>query len=227
MPGLAGTFTLFWKASSTGMKQAQEMAVLLRQATGEDVPGIVDVHLSSFQHFFLTFLGRRFLELMYREILKEPGNVSLVAVSPGNMVIGFVVGVCNQVGLYRRLAVQRWFGFAAAASRAAIHHPSIIPRLFRALRYPAIASRAMCPALLMSLAVSPHGKGKGVGRSLVENFLMAMAQKGVPEICLDTDRDNNQATNEFYRKLGFAISREFQTPEGRRMYEYSIPTKRT
>lgn len=39
---------------------------------------------------------------------------------------------------------------------------------------------------------------------------------------LTTDRDNNEATNSFYQKLGFVCERTFMTPEGRAMNEYVI-----
>ena len=198
----------------------------IRQASADDLAGIVDVHLRSFQGFFLTFLGGRFLRLLYREILREPGNVSLVALSTNNEIIGFVVGVCNQVGLYRRLVRQRWYAFAMAAFHTALQHPSIVPRLFRAFKYPSMASHLSSPGLLMSVAVAPDAKGTGVGRALVERFLSDMADNGISRICLTTDRDNNVDVNEFYRRCGFSKVSEFRTSEGRWMNEYAIQTKR-
>jgi len=180
--------------------------------------------MASFQNFFLSFLGRQFLMLMYREILREPGNVSLVAVSSDDDVIGFVVGVKDQVGFYQRLVKGKSLAFASASLRAVMRRPSIVPRLFRALRAAGKAMEATSPASLMSIAMSPAAKGKGTGKSLVKCFLDQMAQNGVEMICLTTDRDNNENTNMFYLKFGFARTREFQTPEGRWMYEYSIRT---
>jgi ribosomal protein S18 acetylase RimI-like enzyme len=195
---------------------------LIRQALDSDIPGIVQVHLSSFQNFFLTFLGGRFLGLLYHEILKEPGHVCLVAVSTDDKIVGFAFGIKNQVGLYKRLAKKRWFAFALASSGAAFRRPSIIPRLLRALRYDGKVREASSPASLMSIAVAPEEKGKGIGKSLVKRFLNEMALKGVETVCLTTDRDNNEDTNIFYQKIGFLKAREFKTPEGRWMYEYTI-----
>jgi ribosomal protein S18 acetylase RimI-like enzyme len=195
---------------------------LIRQALDSDIPGIVQVHLSSFQNFFLTFLGGRFLGLLYSEILKEPDHVCLVAVSPDDKIVGFAFGIKNQVGLYKRLAKRKWFAFALASSGAAFRRPSIIPRLLRALRYDGKVKEASSPASLMSIAVAPEEKGKGTGKSLIKRFLNEMALKGVETICLTTDRDNNEDTNIFYQKIGFLKAREFETPEGRWMYEYTI-----
>jgi ribosomal protein S18 acetylase RimI-like enzyme len=199
---------------------------LIRPMLDRDVSEMVSVHLVSFPNFFLTFMGPRFLDLLYREIYREPGNVCLIAEAADGGLIGFVVGVRDQVGLYKRLASRRWFAFAIASAGTVVRHPSVLPRLLRALTYSDKASTAACPALLMSIAVSPRAMGTGVGQALVNEFLHHMAQHGVDNICLTTDRDNNEATNRFYRKCGFAMVREFMTPEGRAMNEYTIQTKR-
>ena len=196
----------------------------IREMWESDIADVVNVHLSSFQNFFLSFLGPRFLTLLYHEILREPGNVNLVAMSSDNEVIGFVAGEKDQVRFYQRLVKEKSFAFALASSSAVIRRPSIIPRLFRALRYAGKAKEASYPASLMSIAVLPAAKGKGAGKSLVKYFLNEMEQKGVKEVCLTTDRDNNENTNIFYRKLGFLVTHEYRTTEGRWMYEYSIHT---
>lgn len=194
----------------------------IRRAVGEDIPGMVRVHLASFPNFFLTFMGPRFLELLYREIAREPGNVSLVSVAEDGRIIGFAVGVGNQVGLYKRLASKRWVAFALASLRSAIRNPFVIPRLLRAFNYPSLASAASCPGLLMSIAVDPGAKGRGVGKDLVRRFLLEMRTMGIDRVCLTTDRDDNEHTNGFYRRCGFTLAREFRTPEGRWMNEFVI-----
>jgi ribosomal protein S18 acetylase RimI-like enzyme len=77
----------------------------------------------------------------------------------------------------------------------------------------------------MSIAVAPDVEGKGVGKAFVEEFMSEMAENAVDRICLTTDRDNNGNTNQFYRKCGFFVAGEFQTPEGRWMYEYVAQTR--
>ena len=198
----------------------------IRRALKEDIVELVDVHLVSFQGFFLSFLGSRFLILLYKEILDEPGNVSLVAVSNTGKIVGFVVGVIDQGGLYKKMARNKWFSFASAAFGKALLHPSIIPRLFRALLLSKKTEISASPAVLMSIAVLPYHKGEGIGQSLVNEFLEDMANQGVEKVCLTTDRDENDTVNRFYRKKGFHLTRQFKTAEGRWMNEYAIETKR-
>jgi ribosomal protein S18 acetylase RimI-like enzyme len=62
--------------------------------------------------------------------------------------------------------------------------------------------------------------GIRVGKELLKGFENKLWGKGAPFIYLITDRDNNQAAQEFYGKLGWEIESEFSTPEGRPMRRY-------
>jgi hypothetical protein len=57
---------------------------------------------------------------------------------------------------------------------------------------------------------------------LVRAFLEEAIRRGLRAVNLTTDEENNEKVNHFYLKLGFSRSKSFQTPEGRRMYEYKI-----
>jgi ribosomal protein S18 acetylase RimI-like enzyme len=160
--------------------------------------------------------------LLYAEILKSSDHVAFVAQDGANTIIGFVIGVVNQSGLYARLARQRWAAFALASSSAVIRRPAIIPRLFRALSYSKTSQAASAQALLMSIGVAPAGAGDGVGKRLVTHLLTAMREEGVTTVSLSTDRDSNGRANVFYQHLGFQVARTYVTPEGRWMNEYVI-----
>ena len=198
----------------------------IRDAHPGDIKEIVNVHLASFPNFFLSFLGRRFLQILYREIMREPGNVSLVATAKDERVVGLAFGIADQSALYSRLAAKKWIAFALASARAVVKQPMIVPRLWRALRYARGVTGSTCSALLMSLAVSPSEKGKGMGKLLVHEFARKLKEEGVEEFCLTTDRDDNDSTNAFYSKLGFTRARVFATREGRWMNEYVIKLDR-
>jgi ribosomal protein S18 acetylase RimI-like enzyme len=200
--------------------------VLYRKMRPTDLPPVIDVHLASFPDFFLTFLGRRFLTLLYEQIEQADEGVVLVAGS-ADRVEGFVAGVRHQSGFYQRLVKRKKWAFARAALGSALRRPMIIPRLLRALRRPDEARHAAAEACLMSIAVRPEAAGQGLGRQLVTAFCAEMLQRGAPAVCLTTDRDNNERTNRFYQQLGFQLSSCFVTPEGRAMNEYviSLPVK--
>lgn len=191
----------------------------VRPMDARDVPAVVRIHLESFSGFFLSFLGPKFLALFYEGVRTHAQGLALVSESPEG-IDGFVVGVTDQSGFYRRLVRSRIHRFAWASLGAAVRRPRIIPRLVRALRQSRLSERSAAPACLMSIAVRPGVSGKGTGRDLVDAFNKAMAARAVTAYCLTTDRDGNDRVNQFYQKLGFRLVNTFVTPEGRTMNEY-------
>lgn len=183
------------------------------------VRAVVDVHLASFPGFFLSFLGQRFLRLLYSSIVSSAKGVGFVFVTQG-VVAGFVAGVTNPSGFYSSLIKKQLFAFIWAAMAAAFRHPLVIPRLCRALHYPSQTSHDDACATLMSIGTSPKCRGQGIGKQLVAAFMDEMRTRNMQRVNLTTDRDNNEATNGFYQKLGFKLVRSYETAENRRMNEY-------
>jgi ribosomal protein S18 acetylase RimI-like enzyme len=194
--------------------------VTIRPMLESDVEAVVDIHLRTFPGFFLSFLGHRFLALLYRSIRAAPEGVALVAAGKGG-IQGFAAGVTSQESFYRRLVRRHWWRFAMSALGAAIRRPSVIPRLFRALRRPSETRQSAAAATLMSIGVSPESEGRGIGGLMIESFCREMATRGVTDICLTTDRDGNARANRFYERHGFHVSNSLVTPEGRAMIEYA------
>ena len=189
--------------------------------TATHVDAVVDIHLRSFEQFFLTFLGPQFLRLYYEGVVAYPGSVGYVYVDD-ERVVGFVCGALSPSNFYKLLLRTRWHRFALAAASAALQRPSIIPRLWRAFAYPSQTPSQSDTATLMSIAVDPTYQAKGVGVQLVAAFLEGMRARGVKRVALTTDRCGNDITNAFYQKIGFRCQRTFLTPEGREMNEYVI-----
>lgn len=194
---------------------------IIRVAIQNDVPGMVAVHRAGFHGFFLTFLGPAFLFELYQAILTDPDGISFVADGKKG-VCGFVAGTTQPSGFYRRLLRQRWWRFALAAMLSVFRQPTIIPRLLRVFSMPEQVAKQSGRGTLMSIAVLPEAQGRGIGQALVRAFLEGAAQQGLQQVDLTTDRDNNEATNRFYRRLGFVCECTFTTPEGRAMNEYVI-----
>lgn len=192
---------------------------MIRCATAEDVPRIVQIHLQAFPAFFLSVLGRRFLRQLYLGVVEDETGVALIHEMDG-IVHGFVAGSLMSARLYGRLIRKRWLRFAAAAAGAVLTRPWIAVRLIRALRKPAAEEAAIPAALLMSVAVLPQAQGTGIGAQLIKAFCCECVRHGVTKVRLTTDAVANEAANAFYRRLGFSVIRSFTTPEGREMNEY-------
>ncbi|MBM3157814.1 MAG: GNAT family N-acetyltransferase [Chloroflexi bacterium] len=187
-----------------------------------DVPSMVVTHQTGFPGFFLTFLGPAFLKELYLATLTDSDGIGFVVRSQKNGISGFVTGTSQPAGFYRRLLVKRWWRFGLASTRALLKRPSIIPRLLRALSMPNQVTHRPGRGTLMSIVVHPALQGQKIGQALVSAFLDEATARGLRQVDLTTDRDNNEATNSFYQKLGFVCEHTFMTPEGRAMNEYVI-----
>jgi GNAT superfamily N-acetyltransferase len=185
-----------------------------------DLPGVVTVHLNAFPGFFLSGLGRRFLSLFYSSVLEDASGMAFVA-RGADGIQGFVAGSIQPSGFYRRILSRRGYRFALAAIGPVMRNPGIIPRLLRSFLRTS-EYRIPGAALLMSIAVSLAVQGKAIGHALFRAFLDECQRRQATCIYLTTDHLNNDRTNSFYLKMGFALSRTYATPEGRLMNEYRL-----
>lgn len=191
----------------------------LRSPTVKDIDFIVSVHLNSFPGFFLTFLGKRFLTILYKSFLAEKIGI-LILIESQKRIVGFVGGVTNQNGFYRNLIKRNVVSFAWASIGAFLKKPSIAPRLIRALFKVRESKKSLADACLMSIAVVPEFSGKGIGKKLLSAFCKELSNRKCFQFCLTTDADKNDKVNRFYQDFGLKIGRTFVTSEGRKMHEY-------
>jgi ribosomal protein S18 acetylase RimI-like enzyme len=195
---------------------------MVRKMLLSDVNQVVNVHLTSFQGFFLTILGEKFLRLLYSFIITSPDGVGYVCVDKDEIVIGFVCGTTKPLGFYKRFFKKKWWNIILTILFSIIRDPSIIPRLVWRVLKPPQPSTEPGTATLMSIAVHPNYQNKGIGKLLVQEFLGEIRRRGIQRVNLTTDKEKNDAVNVFYQRLGFQLARSFVTPEGRWMNEYVI-----
>ena len=193
----------------------------IRLMQSSEVDSVIRVHMDGFPGFFLTFLGPAFLREFYAGVCEDPSGIAIVY--DEDFIAGFVVGTVEPSGFYKRLIQKRWWKFGVASLGPLARKPSIAPRLLRAFTLPGkTANTELRTGTLMSLAVMQNHHGNGVGKQLVSSFLEHSRTKQVEIVNLTTDAVGNDATNEFYRKMGFTLAKVFTTPEGRLMNEYMI-----
>jgi len=204
-----------------GSGEAESGLLACRPMAPADISRVVEIHLASFPSFFLSFLGPRFLREFYRGTLNDPASFALVAVDRPGRIAGFVAGHVEPSGFYKRLLMRRGWAFAMASIGPVLRRPSIIPRLFRAMRYRGGTPATPGGALLASLAVHPEMQAVGAGKLLVRRFAEECFRRGAAYIYLTTDREHNDAVNQFYQSLGWKIETEVVTAEGRALNVYT------
>ena len=115
----------------------------------------------------------------------------------------------------KRLILFAWYSLGAFLRR-----PAVFMRLIRAFLKPAESKREEEYVELASIGVIPNMKSKGVGTELIDSLKAQVDFNRYAYITLETDAVGNDSANHFYKKNGFVVEREFETNEGRKMFEY-------
>ncbi len=185
----------------------------------DTINDLVTIHLNTFEGFFLTFMGRGFLNLMYRSYAEHKDS-GLIAAFDDDRPMGFLAFSGDLSGLYKYMIKKRLIPFAWYSLGAFFRKPKVFMRLIRAFLKPGEAKREESYVELASIGVDPSSKSKGVGSQLIDFLKGRVDFDKYAYITLETDALDNDGANIFYRKNGFTLAREFETNEGRKMFEY-------
>lgn len=183
------------------------------------VDKIAEIHLKTFEDFFLTFMGRGFLRQMYRSYCDHNKSGIIVAIE-NERVVGFLAYSEDLSALYKHMLKSRLIPFAWYSMGAFFRKPATFMRIVRAFLKPSESRRSEAYVELASIGVDPEAKGKGVGSLLINALKKRTDFDKFEYITLETDAVDNDAANRFYVKNGFEATRQFQTHEGRSMIEY-------
>lgn len=186
----------------------------------KEVKLVVDIHLATFAGFFLTFMGRGFLNLMYKCYCEHEKSGILGAFDDDNRLMGFLAYSEDMSNLYRYMIKSKFLLFAWYSIIAFFKKPTIFARLLRAFLKPSETTRNEKYIELSSIGVRPDCKSKGVGTQLINYLKKSVDFKEYKYINLETDAVANEKANNFYRKNGFSLVRTFETAEQRKMNEY-------
>lgn len=180
---------------------------------------IVSIHLATFKGFFLTFMGQGFLRQMYLSYVQHPESDIYMAFED-ERVVGFLACSKNMSGLYKYMIKHHLIQFAWYSLGAFLRKPKVFMRLIRAFLKPGESERNERYVELSSIGVHPDFKANGVGSMLIDALKNDVDFEEFEYITLETDAVDNEIANKFYVKNGFSIVREYETHEGRQMYEY-------
>ncbi len=180
---------------------------------------IVTIHLNTFTGFFLTFMGRGFLNQMYTSYCDYEEAGLLVAEEDGK-AIGFLAYSSNFSGLYKFMIKTRLIQFGWYSIGAFFRRPSAFMHIISAFLKPGEAKRKEKYVELSSIGVDPNIKSKGIGSLLIDSLKRKVDFTKFAYINLETDAVDNEGAIHFYEKNGFVRERMFETDEGRKMYEY-------
>lgn len=184
------------------------------------IADIVDIHMSTFSGFFLTFMGKGFLNAMYKSYCEHDKSELLSAFDDEGNAVGFLAYSGNMSGLYKYMIKKKLILFAWYSFGAFFRKPKIFMRLVRAFLRPSESKREEKYVELSSIGVNPDCKTQGIGTLLINTLKNSVDFSEYEYISLETDAEGNDKVNDFYKKNGFLLVREYSTPEGRKMNEY-------
>lgn len=196
--------------------------IAIREVKSEEkelINDIVSIHLNTFTGFFLTFMGRGFLNQMYRSYCDHDESGLLVA-EENRKAVGFLAYSGNFSGLYKYMIKTRLVQFGWYSVGAFFRRPSAFMHIIKAFLKPSEVKREEKYVELSSIGVDPVIKSKGVGSLLIDELKKIVDFNKFAYITLETDAVNNDGAIHFYEKNGFVRERIFETDEGRKMYEY-------
>jgi ribosomal protein S18 acetylase RimI-like enzyme len=182
----------------------------MRAALAGDAPAIAALHRDAMPTAFLPSLGDRFLRRLYRTAARDPDAVALVAVDRGT-VVGFVAAVPSVRAFFRRF-VARHGAMAALDAAPHLMRPSVAGRAVETARYPA-GTEDLPDAELLSIAVAPGYRARGIGAGLTAAVARALGDRGVGELKVVVGADNDGA-NRFYERVAVRPPRGTAVHEG-------------
>ena len=190
-----------------------------RNAQTHEFDMFANIHIKSFNDFFLSTLGKDFLRTYYKAVLQFEESIAVCAINTQGKLVGFATGSMQATGYNRRLLSANCRGFLLVALKLIFTKPKAIIRLLKNLTKQANPADDGNYAELLSIAVLPTEKGNGVGKGLLNYFEAEAMKRGCTKVALTTDFENNDGVVAFYRKNGYGVFYEFITYPNRKMYK--------
>lgn len=196
------------------------MDFVIIQAEKEDIPEVCQVHLNSFQGYFLSSFGYEFLKIYYINYLCNPAHLLLVAKLKGK-IVGFVAGTINPDLLYQNLFRNNFFSIAKLTFNRFLVSKNFRNQVIKRMYFirNALKSRFLSAkkhekeceierktgyGKLLSIAVLKSFRGKGVSSALIRIFEKEMHKKGAIVCTLSVKTQNLSGVN-FYKKTGWQL----------------------
>jgi ribosomal protein S18 acetylase RimI-like enzyme len=182
----------------------------VRAGRRDDATALARLH-QEIPYAFMGRLGPGFLRRFYGALLSDRNAVVLVAENGGGPV-GFVSAVPSSKAFNRRFYLRHGIGAIASAAPRLLR-PAILRGALETLRYTA-GGDDLPDAELISIAVAPEWRARGVGKSLTEHVVRALAGRGVREMKVMVRAENDPA-NRFYASRGFREANTIQVHGGK------------
>lgn len=192
---------------------------IFRKMIESDITKVSLIHTKAFKDFFLTSLGKNFLETYYRACLKHQHTIAFCAEDLQGNLVGFATGSSWAKGYHKTIFLNNLLSFISTLVFSIFKNPQILIRLMKNLEKNENKNDTGEYAELLSIGVNPDFKGGGVGRELLQVFHAEAKKRGCVKVALTTDKINNDAVLAFYKKCGYKTLYDFTAYPNREMFK--------
>jgi ribosomal protein S18 acetylase RimI-like enzyme len=162
---------------------------------------VAALHIQGIPTGFISSLGPSFVAALYDAIAEDPNSFGFAAVE-GDRVLGFVAFTTNLSKLYRYVALKKGLKFALVLIRRMCSIEAL-KKVWDNVLYPSKMKKMDLPdAELLSIAVAPEGRGKGIAQQLVDAGMEECRKRRIEKVKVLV-ADFNKPANKLYQKTGF------------------------
>jgi ribosomal protein S18 acetylase RimI-like enzyme len=159
------------------------------------------LHMEGIATGFISSLGPGFVAALYDAIAEDPNSFGFAAVE-NDRVLGFVAFTTNLSKLYRYVALKKGLKFAVVLIRRMCSFQAL-NKVWDNVLYPSKMKKMDLPdAELLSIAVAPEGRGKGIAQQLVDAGMEECRKRRIEKVKVLV-ADFNEPANKLYQKTGF------------------------
>lgn len=195
-----------------------EVNIQIRKAGLSDCLSVAKMHRVYLDKSFLGTLGERFLNLLYKSLIKWRSGYFVIAENNGR-VVGFVAGVAN-INEFYKYFFKTYFIKASFILLPKVFNLNIILKILETLRHSRGSANISLPeAELLSIAVKKNHQGKGVSKRLFERLVNDFYRVGINEFKIIVGSNLTQAIK-FYRKMKCKNVGEIEVHKGERSELY-------
>ncbi len=165
---------------------------------------VAQLHISGISSGFISSLGQGFVTALYGSIADDQNSFGFVAVED-DKVLGFVAFTTDLSKLYKYVILKKGLRFSFILVKK-MFSLETIKKIWTNLFYPKKMKQMDLPdAELLSIVVSPEGRGKGIAKQLTEAGFKECKERGIGKVKVLVAADN-QAANKLYQKCGFEFA---------------------
>ncbi len=164
---------------------------------------VAALHIQCISTSFISSMGIDFVTSLYEAIVKSKSSFGIVAVR-NEKVLGFAAFTTNRNKLYRSVVWRKGVKFTLLLA-GNMWSRKRIKKIFETLFYPVRIKKMNLPqAELLSIAIGPEERLKGLAGKLIEKGFQHCRKTGVDKVKVLIGADN-KAGYKLYLKFGFEL----------------------